>query len=336
MISNIFLDELNQRLDFLSAQEKKRIIEYYEGQLMAAANADEEERLLEKFGDVDSIVLKYAREHEITEIASTSQTKISTVDATANLEDILAGDKESLEKTVKDMIIPKDEKEDKTKTFSGDTKKSYDGLLGTSDTILPDESFGSDSEDSYFEDEYVPSPEAEQTGFHPLIDDDEDFEQQTISLPAQKSIFAKVIKKFSISRSAAPLIFALMVIVLLPLFVAVCAAVAAVYITTLLAIIAVEIAVVIIALVFISIGVIGLINSIISIISSIPIGIIELGLATVAIAIAIAISALCYQFLFGIAAYVLKWLTALFKFIFVSIIEFFLGSSANSDSKVSN
>lgn len=323
----MFLEELKRRLDFLPTSEKQSILSSYEEQLFNARSAAEEEKLLESFGSIDSIVQKYEREHEITEIAGTSQSELPSLNATADLKAILSEEgfvgsaKEYINE--KDIIIEDNSSDIKTKTFSEKSRPRAGGGPIVLDDLTPTNPVETPSE------EFVPSPEAEQTGCNPYIEED-DYEeydgQQVINIEENESIFAIIIKRLNVSRGAAPFIFILLLLVSLPIVLIMLSVALIIYAAAYAVLGAVILAVMLIAFAFIALGVVGLVNAIVTLFKQIPLGILEIGLSTIAFAAAIAVLAISYQLIFGVVASVSRFITVKFKSVLRKIKSFILGS----------
>lgn len=295
MTGNEFIDNLRSKADFVHPEDLESLVSFYENRLLKAKSADEEEKIVESFGDIDVVLkrikVEYAKLNSTEPIREPAPSQ-----STAPKEPLQASDAEDAAAPEAEVLSP--EPEEDVKIFSPAEQSTR---------AIPEKDLNNDTD--RIKDEQ-PDKIKEKKSYYGL----------TNTLLDKMNLKKEQRKGWRIALYVA----------FSPIFILLSLALAMVYAFAFVAILVCAAALCIIEAALILISVAELVYALISFVKSVPIALIELGLGTVLIAIVTAITALVYQLLTGAIPSAMKKVTKLCKYSFGFCKEFFFGSKGGN------
>ena len=299
MTGNEFIDTLRSKADFVRPEDLESLISFYENRLLKAKSADEEEKIVQGFGDID-VVLKRIK----VEYAKLAPSEPAYTAKPENEESTISPAISRDASEHKPQDEPKPEPETPPAPPQEDVK-----IFSPSQQItraIPENSAKTASSTK----NEAPKPKETKTYYgltNTILD--------KMNLPKEKR------KGW---RTALYILFS-------PVFLLLSIALALVYSAAFVAILLCAAILCVIEAALILVSVAELVYALISFVQSIPIALIELGLGTVLISLVTAITALVYQLLTGAIPSAMKKITKLCKHSFRFCRDFFFGSKGGKE-----
>ncbi len=325
-----FLQKLRQHLDFLSDSDANAVIQFYESKLLEATSPEDEEKLIQSFGDVSVL----AKNIKFDFIRPTDE-NVSVAPPIDESEDFdLIFSKPITSSKGSEIIHSFENKEMKTlygeKVVVENRKKPVQEIvlepIDEDNGFTPEEIEHAKEETlekaSKFNtaalniDENNLSGEIEEEKEKVLIEEEEaeipaeKFEEKPIN--KQNGIFARLFSALHLPKSSFLCLSIILSIILSPILITILGLCISAYALVAAVIILFAVLIFILMIGLIVLGVLELVYGFLVLFDHVTIALIELGLGTVLFALVTAISAVSYEFIFGITPRILKKITKFF------------------------
>jgi len=306
MTSEVFLKELDSKLDFMSYKDRVKILSFYSDKILAAS-PEEEQAVIDGFGDIDSIVAKIkVKYEELTEVRSRGDT--------------VSFDPEIINEVKNSNGSENGAASEATRTF-GEVKKKED-LNGSEGNGEEQTENGPDSgtrKISNASDNIKLKKRSPARDIHSgsNVKTDKENEIKELWLPDTKGLFGIIMEKLNVSNKARPLVFTGLLIVFTPLLLVLTALLFLLYIASIAVFLAVAAAIFLLVIIPAVIAVVDLSYGIIMLFQNITAALIEIGIGTILFSVVIALIGLGYQLVAGAIPSILKKLTMIYKYVLI-------------------
>ncbi|MBE6551808.1 MAG: hypothetical protein E7665_06715 [Ruminococcaceae bacterium] len=308
MTSEVFLETLDSKLDFMAYKDRVKILSFYSDKILAASSPEEELGIIEGFGDIDLIAEKIkVKYQELTDFRSKGDTLTFNPEIINDLSKTTSGEESigfsdptktftEIKKNPKSEKFPGDESDEvsdedseKEKTRKFSTK----GVSVGSKRRIPVREIHSGNEDP------VPAPKQK---------------VKELWLPDTEGLFGIILKKLNVSKQMRPVVFTLLLILFTPLLLVLTALLFMLYVASIAVILSIAIFLFLLVVIPVVIAVIDMSYGIIMLFSNITAALIEIGIGTMIFGVVIALIGFGYQLVAGAIPSILKKLTALYKY----------------------
>ncbi len=306
MTSEVFLETLDSKLDFMAYKDRVKILSFYSDKILAATSPEEELSIIEGFGDIDLIAEKIkVKYQELTDFRSKGDTLTFNPEIINDLSRSNSEEKsEIFSDPTKTFTEIKKEQQTVSEEASGTTgdngsekemtkKFSATGVSGGAKRRIAVRDIRSGNEES--------SSESKAT-------------VKELWLPDTEGLFGIILKKLNVSNKMRPVIFTLLLILFTPFLLALTALLFMLYVASIAVILSIALFLFLLVVIPVLIAIADLSYGIIMLFSNITAALIEIGIGTMIFGVVIALIGLGYQLVAGAIPSILKKLTELYKY----------------------
>ena len=293
-----FLKELDEKLSFMAYKDRVKVLSFYSDKIMSAANEEEEQRIVDDFGDIgfitDTIKVKY---EELTKIRSGGDTisfnpqivnKLSRSENEGGAADISDND-----------------------AFMDPTRSINIGQTGSSGTVPAAEAAKETREVGSGQTKPKRIPVR---GMKSSRSEDEGKQGKELWLPDVKGFFPWIMEKLNVPDKFRIPVFIGFLILLAPFIIIMTGLLFLLYAAAIVIILACALVLFLLVLIPAAIGVIDLSYGIIMLFQNLIVALIEIGIGTMIFGVVTAIIGLGYQLIAGVIPAILRMLTSLYKY----------------------